>query len=225
MRPSFADAGLDPDGRAVLRDRVELLVHRQRDAHRPADEERADGHHRFELDVQLRAEAAAQKRRADPHPILRPSEQPADLRADERRTLRRRVNRQAVRAVQFGERHDRLERRVNHLAGAKGVLEDVVGLGEPLLHVAPAHAGVERDVGARAAGEVLEIGEHARRLQHVVNDRRAGRAAATSSNTASSGSYSTTIRSAASSAMCGSVASTTATGSPTWRTFSSARIG
>ncbi len=49
--------------------------------------------------------------------------------------------------------------------------------------------------------------------------------ASTSSKTAGSSSYSATIRCAASSATCGSDASTTATGSPTWRTLSMARIG
>ena len=90
------DAGLDPHGRAVLGDGVELLVHRQRDAHRLANEQRADGHQRFELDVQLGAEAAAEKRRADAHAVLGPAEQPADLAADERRTLRGRVDGQCV---------------------------------------------------------------------------------------------------------------------------------
>ena len=111
-------AGLDAHGRAMLGDGVELLVHRQGDAHRLADEQRADGHQRFELDVQLRAEPAAEVRRADAHAIFGPPEQAADLGADERGTLRCGVNGQAVRAVQFGQRHHRLERRVDHLAAS-----------------------------------------------------------------------------------------------------------
>ena len=138
------------------------------------DEQRAHGHQRFELDVQLRAEAAAEVRRADANAILGPAEQAADLGADERGTLRCRVDGQAVGAVQFGQRHHRLERRVNDLAGAERVLEDVIGLGESFRDVAAAHARVERHVGAGSAAQVLEIGEHARRLQHVVDDRRIG---------------------------------------------------
>ena len=54
------------------------------------------------------------------------------------------------------------------------MLEHVIGLRESLRDIAAAHARVERDVRAGSAAEVLEIGEHARRLQHVVDDRRVG---------------------------------------------------
>ena len=61
---------------------------------------------------------------------------------------------------------------MHHLTGTERVFEDVIGLGEPLRDVAAADPRVERNVGAGPAGQVLEIGEHARRLQPVVNDRR-----------------------------------------------------
>ena len=43
-------------------DHVELLFHRQRDLDRPAHQHRQRRHQRFELDIELAAEAAAEKR-------------------------------------------------------------------------------------------------------------------------------------------------------------------
>ena len=119
-------AGLDAHGRTVLGDRVELLVHGQRDPHRLANDQGADGHERFELDVQLGAEPASEKRRAHAHAVLGPSQQAADLTANERRALRGGMDGQFVVTVHLGQRDDRLERGVHHLAASEGVLENAV---------------------------------------------------------------------------------------------------
>ena len=72
-------------------------------------------------------------------------------------------------AGRVGDRDMRLERRVHLLRRAEDVLEDVVGLGEGLVDVAAPQMVVERDIGIALAGEVLEVGEHAGRLQLVVH--------------------------------------------------------
>ena len=76
---------------------------------------------------------------------------------------------------------ERLERRVHDLLRAERMLEDVVRRGEGRLGVAAAQVVVERDVGAALAFEMLEIGERAGRLQHVVHDGAASVVASTSS--------------------------------------------
>ena len=172
--PVAAHSGLHSYRRAVLRNRVELLVHRQRNPNRLAKEQRAHGDHRFELDVQLGAQPAAEVRRSDADAVLGPAEQTADLAAHERRTLGSGVDRQATGSLRLRQRDDRLERRVHHLSGAKGVLEHVVGTGKRLFHVAAAHVRVERDVRAASSRQVLQIRERPGRLEHVVNNGRPG---------------------------------------------------
>ena len=56
----LADAALDAERRRMLGDHVELLFHRQRDLDRPAHQHRQRRDQRFELDVDLGAEAAAE---------------------------------------------------------------------------------------------------------------------------------------------------------------------
>ena len=129
---------------------------------------RERGHQRLELDVELGAEAAAEIRHLDAHPVLRPAEQPRDLGAHERRTLRGGVDGDAG-LLPVADRRERLEREMQHLLGAEGVLEHVLGVGEGLVDVAAAQLEVERDVGALAALEVLEIGEGAGRLELLVH--------------------------------------------------------
>ena len=119
-------AALDPERRGVLGDGEELLLHRERDLHRPAREEREHRDERLELDVELRAEPAAEERRAHADAVLRPAEEPRDLDAHERRALRRGVDGERV-LPRLGHRHERLERRVHHLLRAESVLEDAVG--------------------------------------------------------------------------------------------------
>ena len=173
MRPSSAHPALDPERRRVLGDGEELLLHRERHLHRPPGEEREHRDQRLELDVELRAEAAAEERRAHPDAVLGPAEEARKLDPDEGRALRRGVDRERVLA-RLGHRHERLERRVHHLLGAERVLEDVVGGGERLPGVAAAQVVVERDVGVLAPLHVLQVGEGAGRLELVVHDRLRG---------------------------------------------------
>src|SRR6266566_2736917 len=90
------DSSLEPNCSAVLGDRVELLFHRQRNAHRLSNQESAGGNQRFELDVELAAKSAAQKRRSDTDAIFRPAQEPAHFRPDEGRALLCRMNRQSI---------------------------------------------------------------------------------------------------------------------------------
>ena len=60
---------------------------------------------------------------------------------------------------------------MQHLLGAEGVLEHVRRRGEGLVDVAAPQPEIERDVGALAALEMLEIGKGAGRLQFVVHQR------------------------------------------------------
>ncbi len=71
----------------------------------------------------------------------------------------------------IGRGDERLERRVHHLLRAECVLEHMVGGGEAIVGIAVAQVIVERDVGALAALEMLQVGERRRRLQHLVHDR------------------------------------------------------
>ena len=63
------------------------------------------------------------------------------------------------------------ERHMQHLLGAKAVLEDVRGR-EHRLHIAAPQLVIERDIGVLASRQMLEIGEGAGRLQHIVDDGR-----------------------------------------------------
>ena len=60
---------------------------------------------------------------------------------------------------------------MQHLLGAEGVLEHVRGLGEGLVDVAAPELEIERDIGALAALEMLEVGEGAGRLELLVHER------------------------------------------------------
>src|SRR6185369_9226632 len=151
-------AALDAEGARVLGDGEELLLHRERDFYRLFGYQRQNTDQRLELDVELRAEAAAEERHAHADPVLGPAEQPRDLHAHERRALGRRMDRERA-LGRFGRRDQRLERRVHHLLGAEAVLEDVLGLRESGGRVAAAQVKVERYVRLCPALEVLQIGE------------------------------------------------------------------
>ena len=60
---------------------------------------------------------------------------------------------------------------MQHLLGAEGVLEHMRGGGEGLVDVAAPQPEIERDIGALAALEVLEVGEGAGRLELVMHQR------------------------------------------------------
>src|SRR4030095_11432207 len=113
---------------------------------------------RLELDVELRAEAAAEEWRAHADPVLRPAEQARDLDPHERRTLGRGGDRQRIRP-RFRHRYERLERGMHDLLGAERVLEDVIGGGKRFLGVATAQVIVERDVGVLPALQMLQVGK------------------------------------------------------------------
>ncbi len=167
---ALVDAGLDAAGAGMAGDGVELLLHGQRDLDRSPRDHGERGRERFHLDVELRAEAAAEIGHLDAHPVLRPAEQARDLGAHERGALGGGVDRDAS-LVPICDRHKRLEREVKHLLRVKGVLEHVRGLGEGLVDIAPPQLEIERDVGALATLEVLEIGEGAGRLEFLVHQR------------------------------------------------------
>ena len=147
------DPALDAERAGMLGQGIELLLHGERDLHRPPHQERERRHQGFELDVELGPEAAAQIRHLDPHPVLRPAQQPRDLDAHEGRRLRGGVDGEPAvvdAAARLGDRHERLERQVQHLLGAEGVLEHVIGLREAGLDVAAPQMEIERHIGVRA---------------------------------------------------------------------------
>jgi hypothetical protein len=67
----------------VSDDGVELLLHRQKQPHRPARDQRRQRCQRLDADVALGRKAAAQMQDLYAHAILSPSEQPRDLDAHE----------------------------------------------------------------------------------------------------------------------------------------------
>src|SRR5213078_5269059 len=77
---------------------------------------------------------------------------------------------QSVRAVHLGKRHKWLERRMDHLAVAKCVFEDVVRLLETLFQIAAPDTRTKSDVGSGSSLQVLEVGKSCRWFQRVVDD-------------------------------------------------------
>ena len=74
----------------------------------------------------------------------------------------------------LGDRDERLQRQMQHLLGAEGVLEDVIGFRKSARGVAASQMEVESDIGIGLPLQMLEIGKGTRRLEHVVHDRRRG---------------------------------------------------
>ena len=91
----LVDAALDAERAGVLGDLIEHLLHGERDLHGSARDHGKRERQRLELDVELRAVAAAEIRHLDAHAVLRPAEQPGDLDAHERRALAAAVERDA----------------------------------------------------------------------------------------------------------------------------------
>src|SRR5665811_2054955 len=96
----------------------------------------------------------------DAHAILRPAEQARDLGAHERWALRGGVDRDAV-VAGVRNRDERFECQVKHLLGAECVLKHMRGGGKGLVDVAASQPKIERNIGALAALEMLEVGEGA----------------------------------------------------------------
>jgi len=59
-------------------------------------------------------------------------------------------------------------------AACGNVLEDVVRRGKGLVDVAASQMVVERDIGIALASKMLQIGEHAGRLQRLMHESRRG---------------------------------------------------
>ena len=157
----------------MARDHEELLFHGQSDLDGAFDEKRQRGHERFELDVELAAEPAAEMRNLDAHAVLGPAEKPGDLDTDERRILRGRVQRQpTVRRIADGD--ERLHGRVHALLRLERVLENMIRRCKSRLDIAAAKLVVERDIRTRPALQMFEIGKGRRRLQFVVDEDTGG---------------------------------------------------
>ena len=159
---------------------IELLLHGERDLHRPPRDHRERGHQRLELDIELAAEAAAEIRHLDAHAVLRPAEQPRDLDAHERRALRRAVDGDAGLLRSRRSRHRARAARCSTFWVRKVCSNTCVGLREGLVDVAAAQPEIERDIGALAALEMLEIGEGAGGLELLVHERFVVRASTSS---------------------------------------------
>ncbi len=164
----LVDARFDAERRGMLGDGVELLLHAERDLHRTPHDHGQRCRQRFELDVELAAKAAAEIGHPDAHAILGPAQEPRDLGAHERGPLRAAVDGDAA-LLKVADRGKRLEREVEALLGAERVLENMRGLGEGLVDIAAPQAEVERDIGALAALEMLEVGEGAGGLELLVH--------------------------------------------------------
>src|SRR5262249_60851979 len=100
------------------------------------------------------------------HAVLWPTEQARDFSPDERRRLRRRVNRHAA-IARLCDGYGRLERQMEHLLHGEGVLEHTVGRCERCFDVAPAQRELERNVGVAPALQMLEIREEAGWFQFI----------------------------------------------------------
>ena len=152
----------------MLGERVELLFHRKRDLYRSPRQKRQRHDKRLQLDVELRAEAPAQIRHLDAHLVLGPAEKPRDLDAHEGRALRGRVDRErGVPGIRRGD--EWLERHVQHLLGAEGVLVNLMGLLERALDIAAPQLKLERDIRVLLPLEVFEIRERSGRLERLVH--------------------------------------------------------
>jgi hypothetical protein len=123
---------------------------------------------RLQLDIELGAEAAAEEWHNDANAVLRPAEQPRDLDPHERRALRGGVDGDA-RIPSVRHRHERLERQVQTLLGAKGVLEYMRRRRKGGGRIAAPQPEIKRYVGAPAPLEVLQVGERAGGLELLMH--------------------------------------------------------
>src|SRR5438034_2103596 len=84
------------------------------------------------------------------------------------------MNRQSIWTGHLADRHIRLQRRMDDLAVAKRLFEDVIRFLESLGQVAAPHVRAESDVRSGSSLKVLEVGKGRCRFEHVVNDWSAG---------------------------------------------------
>ena len=172
-------------------------------AHRPPELAGEPAHERLlAVDLELGAEAPAHVRGDDAQPVLGDPEHPGQQQARDVGDLRRRPHRHLA-AAPFGHDRARLDGRAGRAVVDDAPLDDDVGLGEALLDVAAAErplVGLVRpvvlvdDPGLLAEG-LLGVDDDGERV--VLDDDVLGRRRSTEYL---------------------SVPTTTATGSPTWRT-------
>ncbi len=82
------------------------------------------------------------------------------------------MDRELVAGARLGDGHHRFERRMHHLTRRERILEHAIGTRESGRDVAVPHLRVERDVRVALPLQMLQVGERAGGLEHVVNDRR-----------------------------------------------------
>ncbi len=200
-----AAANADPVG-MPLRGGHEGLGAAVDDPDRPARPVGGQRHQALARDVRLPAERPAADRRNDPDPFDRQAQRPRDLGPVVVGVLRGRPHDERV-AVPVGNGGLRLEIGVLVPRGRVRVLDHDIGVGEPIGDVARPQPvlGQQVPTGIDPRGAVGE---------RVVGIEHGG-----------SGRYSTSIIGSAASATSGEVATTRATGSPTWRTRACARTG
>ena len=169
----LADPALDAERARVLGDGEELLLHRQRNFDRFFYDQRQNTDEGFELDIELRAKAAAEERHAHADAVLRPAEQARDLDAHERGALRSGVDDEGA-LGRLGDRHQRLEWRVHHLLRAEAVLEDAVRALHRFFRISSSQPEIQGDIGVLPALEMLQVREGAGGPELVVHHRLRG---------------------------------------------------
>ncbi len=150
MRAVPPDAGLEPhQHRMPPAVRVEHLLARQRDLHRPAGHQGRLGRHDLVVEgIALAAEAAAVGRRDHPDAVRRQVERARHLPVQVVRRLRGRPQRQPPVGIQGRDARVLLEREMGVALVEEQVLEDPVGGRERGLHLAEGQVREAVHVGA-----------------------------------------------------------------------------
>ena len=157
----------------MLRVGEEALLHRQREPHRFARQQRQQHRHAFRLHVVLGAETAADIRHLHRDAVLRQLEHARDLFAQRKRVLAARPDFDPI-GPRVGDADERLEVVVRHAREAELVFEHMVASGERVgaagcvgklvadVLARPQHRARTRTVRRHdAGGGVLEEGRHA----------------------------------------------------------------
>src|SRR5260370_31867752 len=123
----------------MIGDDAKLLFHRRRNLYRATRNERQRRDERFELNVGLGPEAAAEHRHPDAHLVFRPAEQTRDLEPHERWHLAGGVNRDGA-VTRLGDREERFECGMLRGWVAKRMLEHAMRRAKGALDVAAAQS-------------------------------------------------------------------------------------